>query len=96
MRDALATIVGNWVELERCVLEAARERYGDKASKKFGQALNQLLQEHVVSAATVEALRGLQAMRNLGAEFVAIVRRDQLPPKLHSFAHSLYALGLPA
>jgi hypothetical protein len=63
--DALAIIVGNWVELERRVLGAARERFGDQAEKHFPQALNQLLQEHVVSAATVEALRGLQAMRNL-------------------------------
>jgi hypothetical protein len=63
--DALAVIIGGWVELERRVLEAARERFGDKAGKHFSTALRQLVDDHVVSAATVEALLGLQAMRNL-------------------------------
>jgi len=63
--DSLVTIVSEWVDLERRVLEAARERFGEKGRTSFAGALNALLEAGSVSPATAEALRGLHSLRNL-------------------------------
>jgi hypothetical protein len=63
--EAMGVIVTNWVGLERTVLDAARERFGERAEKSFRQAVGQLLQAKAITPATADALRGLQQMRNL-------------------------------
>lgn len=63
--DSLVTIVSEWVDLERRVLEAARERLGEQGMTSFAGALDALLEAGSVSPATAEALRGLQSLRNL-------------------------------
>jgi hypothetical protein len=63
--DSLVTIVTEWVELERRVLEAAQERFAEKGKTSFSAALNALLQTGAIKPGTAEALRGLQALRNL-------------------------------
>jgi len=66
--DAMAVIVTNWAELERRVLDAAQERFGEQGGRHFGKALNRLYEAKAISGATVDALRGLYAMRNLAVD----------------------------
>jgi hypothetical protein len=61
--DGLADMLSAWVDLERRVIDAARER--NLSARNFVTALGELSEARAITAATAHALRGLQAMRNL-------------------------------
>jgi len=88
--SALAIILTTWAAIEATVREAAQVVLGESDDKEpFGRVLNDLLQTGAVRPGTVDALRGLEALRNLAAH---APKDEALEPRMPHFTAMAQAL----